>query len=137
MALIHGKNTFISVDGDDFSAYTNSSEFSKSTDTHETTAYGDDAKEHSPGLNDATFSMEGHYDSTASTGPRAALNAVYAGNVAVEIIRRPEGTGSSLPEDTFNAVLTTYAETSPVGDMVTWSAEWQVTGDVDPSPQSA
>ena len=136
MALVHGKNTVITVDSTDLSQYTNESEFTKETDTHEVTAYGDDAKNYNPGLNDAQFSMGGHYDSTASTGPRAKLNAVYAGNAAVTIERRPEGTGAGLPQDAFSAILTSYVETDPVGDMVTWSAEWQVSGDVDTTAQS-
>lgn len=136
--FIHGKRTFISVDGTDMSTWiTSSSELGKTTDTHEVTAYGQDSKTYAPGLNDATFSMEGTYNSTASTGPRAKLNTVYAGNDLVEIIRRPEGTGSGLPGDTFNGIMTSYVETSPVGDMVTFSAEFQVSGDVDITPQAS
>lgn len=138
MAFIHSKNTYISINAVDLSAYvTQSSELNKTTDTHEVTAYGNDFKAYAPGLIDGTFSCEGTYDSTASTGTRAALNAVHAGNVAVEIIRRPEGTGSSLPEDTFDAVMTSLVETSAVGDMIMWSAEFQISGDVDTTAQSA
>jgi hypothetical protein len=138
VAFIHSKATVITVDANDLSNYvTSSSELNKTTDTHETTAYGLDDKRYAPGLNDATFSMEGTYDSTASTGPRAVLNGIYAGNVAVEIVRQPEGVGASLPQDVFDAILTSYVETAPVGDMVSWSAEFQVTGGVDTTAQSA
>lgn len=136
MALIHGKNTVVTVDSTDLSALTNSSEFTKTTDTHETTHYGDDAKEYSPGLNDSSFSMEGTYDDTASTGPRAKFNTIYAGNVAVAIIRQPEGAGTGLAQDSFSAIMTSYAETDPVGDMITWSAEFQVSGDVTITAQA-
>lgn len=136
MSLIHGKKTVFTVDGTDLSAYTNTSEFGKTTDTHDTSAYGDDAKEYSPGLNDATFTCGGHYDSTASTGPRAKLNSVYAGNAAVALLRQPEGAGGGLPQDSFNAILTSYVETNPVGDYIMWSADFQVTGDVDTTAQT-
>lgn len=137
MAFIHSKNTIITVGGADLSAYvTASSELAKTTETHEVTAYGDSAKEYAPGLNDATFSMEGTYDSTSSTGPRAKLNSIYAGNVAVTISRKPEGTGSGKAEDEFSAILTSYVETAPVNDMISWSAEFQVTGAVDTTAQT-
>lgn len=136
MAAVHSKNTVITVDSTDLSAYTTDSTFPKTTDTHDLTTYGNDSKVYGAGLNDATFTMSGVYDSTASTGPRAKLNTIYAGNAAVEIVRRIEGTGSGLPEDTFNAILTKYEETDPVADYVMWSAEWQVSGDVDTTAQS-
>jgi hypothetical protein len=137
MTLKHGKDTVVKVNSVDLSQYTNESEISKTTDTHDTTHYGDDAHEHSPGLNNGTFTMGGTYDTTAATGPRAALNIVYAGNAAVPIIRQPEGTGSSKPQDSFNAILTGYTETNPVADMVKWKADFQITGDVDTTAQSA
>lgn len=137
MARVHTKNTVITVDSTDLSAYCTGSEFTKNTETHETTPYGVDAKRYDPGLNDATFSMEFNYDSTASTGPRAKLNAIYAGNAAVTIARQTEGAGSGLPQDSFSAILTSYVESNPVGGYVEASAEWQVTGDVDITAQSA
>lgn len=137
MAFVHSKNTVITVASVDLSAYvTQSSELTKTTETHEVTAYGDSAKEYAPGLNDATFSMEGTYDGTAVSGPRAKLNSIYAGNAAVTISRRPEGTGSGKPEDEFQAILTSYVETAPVNDMISWSAEFQITGAVDSTPQT-
>lgn len=135
MAYKHGKDTFVSVAGTDLSQYTMSSEFSRSVDTHDVTGYGSSSKSFIGGLTDATFSMEGNYNDTAGTGPRAVLNANVDGD-AIAIIRRPEGTGSGLPEDSFNAILTSYVETSPVADRVTWSAEFQVSGDVTSSTQA-
>jgi hypothetical protein len=136
MSRKHGKDTVVKVNSNDLSQYTSESEFSKTTDTHDTTHYGDDAHEFDPGLNNATFTMGGTYDSTASTGPRAALNTVYAGNAAVPIIRQTEGAGSGKPQDSFSAILTNYTETNPVADMVKWKADWQVTGDVDIAAQA-
>lgn len=137
MAFVHSKNTVITVASTDLSAFvTSSSEVGRTTETHEVTAYGDSAKEYAPGLNDASFSMEGTYDSTAVSGPRAKLLSVYAGGVAVAISRMPEGTGTGKPEDAFNAILTSYVETSPVNDMISWSADFQVTGAIDITAQT-
>lgn len=136
MAKIHAKNTYVSVDANDLSTYTDSSDINRSTDTHDTTCYGADSHAYSEGLADGTFSMGGTYDSTASTGPRAVLNALI-GAAAVTVIRRPEGTGSGLPQDSFSAICKSYVETNPVTDMVKWTAEFQISGDVDSTAQSA
>lgn len=137
MAFVHSKNTVVTVDSTDMSAYiTSSSELGKSTETHKVTAYGADSHAYTPGLNDGTFSMEGTYDSTATTGPRAKLNTIYAGNAAVTIVIQPEGTGSTLPQDSFSAILTDLTFTMPVADMIAFKTDWQITGDVDITAQT-
>lgn len=137
MAFKHGKDTVFKVDSADLSAYTSESEIVRGVDTHDVSAYGDEAHKFGVGLNTGTATASGTYDSTASTGPRAKLLAVYAGKVAVTVVRQPEGTGSSLPQDSFSAILTAYTETSPVADMVKWKADFQITGDINATAQSA
>lgn len=135
MAKVHGRKTVVTVDGNDLSQYTNQSEFNRSADSHDTTTYGATGHTYSPGLTDGTFTMSGFYDSTESTGPRAVLQPLL-GAEAVEVVRQPEGAGSGLPQDTFFGLLTSYTETNPVADMVTWSAEFQISGAVDSTAQS-
>ena len=136
MAFIHGKNTFISVDDNDLSAYTNQSELNRTADSHDVTTYGKDSHVYQAGLKDGTASISGIYDSTASTGPRAVLEPLI-GAAAVTLIRQPEGAGSSLPQDSVDVIVTKYTETAPVADMATWSADLQLAGDVDSTAQSA
>ena len=135
MAAVHGRNTYISVDTTDISAYCDNSELSQDTDTDETSAYGDDNKTYIAGLIDSTFSCEGKYDNGAS-GPKAIIEAVIDGQVAVALVRRPEGTGSGLPEENFSAICESYVETNPVGGKITWSSDWQVTGPITRSTQA-
>ena len=40
MAKIHGKVTFVSLDGDDLSAHSNNVEFVRSGDSHDVTTFG-------------------------------------------------------------------------------------------------
>lgn len=136
MAKQHSKDTVVTVDGDDLSAYTNSSEFTHEGDEHDTTTYGSDGHTYSKGLTNGVFTMGGFYDSTASTGPRAVLQPLVAG-AAVTVVRRPEGTGSSLPQDSFSGMLTSYVESAPVADYITWSARFRISGDVNSTAQSA
>jgi hypothetical protein len=136
MAFMHGKNTFISVGGADLSAYTNASEIGRKREVHQVTTYGKDAHVKSKGLKDGTFSMSGTYDNTAGTGPRAVLLAAYEDDDnLIEIIRRPEGTGSGKPQDRFDAACTSYTETNPVADMVTWSADFEISDLVNTTAQ--
>ena len=135
MAKKHGKDTFVSVGGADISTYCNNSELSRTGDSHDTTGYSPagDAHEYEGGLVDGKFTCSGVYDSTAVTGPRAVLEPKLA--TKTPVIRRPEGTGAGKPEDSFQGLLTSYVETSPVADMVTWSAEFQVSGAVTSAAQ--
>jgi hypothetical protein len=135
MALVHGKVTFVSLDGDDLSTYSNNVEFERMGDSHDVTVFGKDAHVKQGGLLDGTATISGFYDSTASTGPRAVIAPIIG--TVVELVHRPEGTGSSLPEDTVDVLVTKYTESSPVADMVTWSVDLELSDDVDTTAQSA
>ena len=124
MAFVHGRDTSITVATKDISPYCKTSSLELSADVHETTGYGKQAKTKSGGLLDGKFTMGGTYDNTASTGPRNALKPLVGTTVAV--VRKPEGTGTGKPQDAFSGVLSKYVETNPVDDMVTWSAEIEV-----------
>lgn len=135
MAFKHGKSTVFKVNAVDLSAYTSESEINRGTDTHDVSAYGDNAHKFGAGLNTGTASASGTYDTTASTGPRAALLAVYALNAPVTVLIQPEGTGTPKPQDSFSAILTSYVQTQPVADMIKWKAEFQITGDITTTAQ--
>lgn len=133
MAFIHGKNTYISVDGDDLSAFTDASELDRNADIHDVTTYGKNSHVKVGGLLDGKGSMSGTYDSAAG-GPRGVLEPLLG--TTVEVIRRPEGTGTGKPQDTFDVVVGRYVETNPVADMVKWSVELEVTDDVASTTQA-
>lgn len=134
MAFVHGKDTFISLDGDNLSAFCNTSTLTRQADSHDVTTYGQDSHVFVGGLGNGTASIGGFYDNTASTGPRAVIEPLV-GTVVV-LIRQPEGTGSGLPQDEVNVLVTNYVETSPVADIVTWTAALQLSGDIDTTAQA-
>jgi hypothetical protein len=78
--------------------------------------------------------MEGIYDNSAGAGPRAIVPPLVGSTV--ELIRRPEGTGSGKPQDRVDVLVLNYVETSPVADMVSWSCSMQMSGVVDRTAQS-
>lgn len=134
MAKQHGKDTVIKVGADDISTYADSSELNRTADSHDTTTYGNDSHRKSGGLLDGKFTMSGTYDTTETTGPRAVLQPLLG--TTPTIIRQVEGTGSGKPQDSFAALMVSYVETSPTADMVKWSAEFELDGDVDSTPQT-
>jgi hypothetical protein len=135
MAKIHGKVTFVSLDGDDLSQYSDSSELKFEADEHDVTTYGNDAHVFLGGLLHGSVTISGKYDTTASTGPRAVIQPLRG--TVVELIHRPEGTGASLPQDTVDVLVKSYVQTHPVADYVMWSVELTMSGDVDSTAQSA
>lgn len=134
MAKQHGRHTYMSVGGDDISAYTNASELDRGADEHDVTCYGADGHEWGDDpLQKGEGKASGIYDNTAVTGPGAVLRPLV-GTIA-EIIRRPEGTGSGKPVQTFDAFIKSYKESSPVADYVTWELSFNVSGVVTDSTQ--
>ena len=120
MPKIHGKDTYVSLDADDLSTYV--------------TTFGNQGHRKQGGLKDGTATIEGIYDNTASTGPQAVINPLIG--TVVELIYRPEGTGSGLPERTVDVLVQEYTESSPVADMVTWSVSLEFDNVVDYTPQA-
>lgn len=134
MAFIHGKATVFKVNSKDISIYCKQSEWSDEADEHDVTGYGAQGHGYFGGLHNGKVTVSGTYDSTASTGPRAVLAGIVGTNVPV--IRQPEGTGTTKPQDSATCHAKSYVETSPVADMVTWSAEFTVSGVTDRTPQT-
>lgn len=134
MAKIHGKHTVVSLDGDDLTEYSNNSQLEITSDSHDTTTYGKNAHVFSGGLLNGTATISGFYDSTAGTGPRAVIKPLVG--TVVELIHKPEGTGTGKPQDKVDVLVTKYTQTHPVADMVTWSVDVQFSDDVDSTPQS-
>lgn len=133
MAFVHGKSTYVSLNAVDLSAFSNTSTMSRKSDSHDVTTYGSNAHKFSGGLLDGSASLGGIYDNTAS-GPRDTIEPLIGTNVT--FVRRPEGTGSGLPQDSVEVLVVDYVETSPVADMVTWTVELQLSGDVTSTNQA-
>lgn len=133
MAKSHGKHTVITVAAKDVSPYCKTSNYERTAKNHDTTGYGVDDEDYEPGLKGGKFTLGGTYDNTASVGPRNALHPLVG--TKVEVIRKVEGTGSGLPQDTFDITLDKYAESNPHDDMVSWSAEGTIAGGVTSTTQ--
>ena len=135
MAFIHGKNTVVTVDGDDLSAFTNSTEFNDGKEAHDVTCYGASRKAHSAGLGDGKITIAGVYDDGAG-GPRATLKPLMAAGLPVTFLFKPEGTGAGKAQSSVSVLVTAFNESAPVADMIKWTCELQMTGALDETDQS-
>lgn len=135
MATSPGKLTNVTVATKDISPYVKTSQLERNAGTSNTTGYAPtgDAETYAGLLRNAKFTMSGVYDNTVSVGPRLVLLNMEGTSMA--IVRKVEGTGTGKPSEAFNAILEKYVESNPHDDMVTWSADFQVTGPVTSTTQ--
>lgn len=132
----HGKNAHFALDGTAASLVVLSDTLNEITmpqpiETAETTAFGDDDKTYITGLGDATISLSGMFDATVDTMINGNISNLKSGSVAtLSFEYGPSGSASSSPKFTGEALITSYEIGSPVGDVVTYSLELQVTGGV-------
>lgn len=135
MAFRHGKNAQISVNAVDLSSFCNNLDLSIDVDTADTTTFGSTWKSAVVGLPGAKLDLTGDFDPTTTTGPASALFTVITGGAAVAVVHKPGGTLTGQRTNSFNAILTSYSESSPVGGVVTFKASMLVTGAVTPTTQ--
>lgn len=129
MAFRHGKNGRATVNGVNLTAYLDEGSLSIENDTAETTTFGNSWKTHIAGLNGGELELSGNYDPTATTGPVVVFTGLLGAD-PFPVIWEPGGNAVGQIRHTFNAVLTSYEETSSVGDKVTISAGLLTTGAV-------
>lgn len=130
MAFAHGRDAYFAVADSggvlrDISAYCDSLSLSTSIESAETTAFTKDSKTYIPGLRDQTISASGKFDATLD----GYLNGILQ-VASREFVYGP--TGNQTPKYSGNGtacgvVLTSYEISSPVGDVITFSAEFQIT----------
>lgn len=133
MAFVHGKaGAFkigtVATPGTvvDISAYLDNISFPESVETGETTVFGQASKTYVVGLKDSTVSISGKWDSVVDT----QLFALLGNATAVTWEYGPAGSTVGLVRYTGTGFVTSYEVTTPVADVVTFSAELQVTGNV-------
>jgi hypothetical protein len=109
VARKHSKLTVIVIAANDVSTFCTDSNCEQSSGTEDVTTYGKNAVVKDPTLLDGAFGCSGKYDS--------------------------EGTGTGLPQDSFDAVITKYTETAPVAGYRLWSLETEPSDTWDSTAQ--
>lgn len=125
----HGKSAVFKVDNaagalTNISDTLNSVSFPREAETLETTSFGSSDRSYVIGFKNATVSVEGSFDATVDTH----LAAILGQEASVSFEYGPEGSTASSTKYTGEAFMTSYETSAGVGDIVSYSAEFQITG---------
>lgn len=127
----HGKSAVFKVDNSagsltDISNTLNSVSFPREAETLETTSFGSSDRSYVVGFKNQTISVEGSFDATVD----AHLAAILGQEASVSFEYGPEGSTATFTKYTGECLMTSYETTAGVGDIVAYSAEFQITGAV-------
>jgi len=121
MAFVHGKDSVIYFDNNDFGQYFNNVDFTRTADVAETTAFGNDNKNYISGDKDGTISFTGMFDSTAD----ATLQPYLGSSTNTDVCIGADGITDGKSIFFGTGVITNYGQSSPVGDVVGTSVDLQ------------
>lgn len=127
-----GEAAVLLVNAVDISTYLDTVTFTQSGDVLDITTFGNTGHVKRGGLTDGSIAIGGVYDTTTS-GPNDVLKPLL--NTVVAFDWRPEGTGAGKPKRTGNVLVSEYVDSSPVADIVRWTATLEISGAVTDANQ--
>lgn len=135
MPFVHGKGAAFKLDNaagtlQVLTSFLDNITTDFSVDMAETTTMGAEAKTYISGQSDNTFSISGKFDGTAATGPHVILTGLIGLETTSSFEIGPQGTTAATQKLLGECFLTAYHVGMPVGDVVDFSADFQVTGAV-------
>jgi hypothetical protein len=127
----HGKAAVFKIDDSggtlrNISDTLNSVSFPREAEVLETTSFGSSDRTYVVGFKNQTISIEGSFDATVD----GYLAGVLGAEASLSFEYGPEGSTSTYTKYTGECFLTSYETAAGVGDIVTYSAEFQITGAV-------
>lgn len=126
MATYRGRNVQVLFNAVDISGDGRSVSIEGTSDTLDTSAYGDTARTKIAGMTDGSASFEG-LDTTGDWS--GAWNELVPGALATLLIR-PEGPGGTLRQISAQALVTSRSLSMPYDDLATISVSFEITGAV-------
>ena len=121
MAFVHGKDSKIFFNNNDFGEYFNNVDFTRTADVSETTAFGSDNKTFISGDKHGTVSLTGMFDATAD----AVLQPFLGSGTNTDLCIGADGITDGKSIFFGSGVVTNYGQSSPVGDVVATSVDLQ------------
>jgi len=125
----HGKNAAFKIDDSggtlrDISNVLTDVSISRTADVAEVSAFSNSSKAFVSGLKDATMTISGSFDATVD----GYLSGILGAEGSFEFY--PIGTTGGNPKASGEAIMTSYDRTPDIGGAVTFTAAFQVSGDV-------
>jgi hypothetical protein len=130
MAFRHGSKAVVTVNAVDLSTFCTSLDLSIDQDAADTTTFGSVWKSAIAGTMGGKLTISGDYDGTVTTGPASAILLAQATAVPIAVVHKPGGTLAGQRTNSFNALITNYSESSPVGGVITFKADLLATGTI-------
>lgn len=134
MARGHGKNAVFKIDDSggtlrDISAHVHDvSGLPGGRSLSDSTAFGDGGEKSQPGLANATFTVTGWIDTTATTGSYTVLNGLRTTTATASFEYGPIGSTSGYPKHTGECWLQDLAFDATVTDTVPFKATLKLDG---------
>lgn len=132
MAFVHGKDTVVTLNAVDISAFSDNTDWEREADEHDLTTYGKLAHVFKGGLLGGKVTVTGTYDNGAA-GPQATIEPLI-GSV-VTLIYKPAGTGVGRIQKSVSVLVKSYKESDPVADFIKWTAEFTMSDVVTQTTQ--
>lgn len=129
----HGKDSVLKVADSgavlrDITPYVKTVDFNRSQDPNDTTTKGAEGKTYRAGLTDGEIRLTGLWDDAATIGSRTVLAALLDAESATTFEWGPEGSATDMVKVSGAAAVTQYDESSPVDDMVAFTATLKISG---------
>ena len=127
----HGKAAVFKIDDSGGTLRTisdalNSISFPREAEVLETTSFGSSDRTYIVGFKNGTISIEGSFDATYD----GYLAGVLGQDATLSFEYGPEGSTSTYTKYTGECIMTSYESTAGIGDVVSFSAEFQISGAV-------
>lgn len=139
--MAHGASAYFAInDGStlrNISPYVNGTDVERSQDEHDNTCYGADGHTFVAGLTNGTISVTGLWDDTASVGSRTVFKVLCKTKAPVAFEWGPEGNANGDEKISGTCIVTSYTESAPVADLVSFTATIRISGTVTDGTFSA
>ena len=131
----HGRNAFFEVDDSggtprDLTAMLRETALPRTVDTAETSAFGTFDKTFVVGMREGRLTIGGMFSAAAATDVDPVLAGILGQEASVTFTYGPEGNTAGYTKYTGEAYLTSYEINAAIGDMVSLTGEFQITGTV-------
>lgn len=135
MAYSHGKDAYFSVEDSGGSTLrvivgVKTITFTQENELADVTILGDEGRKYQPGLTNGTMQITGLWDDTAMTGSHTVLQSLVGIETAVDFEVGTEGNASGATKLSGACCLASYEWNSDVGDMVMFTATFNISGSV-------
>lgn len=136
MPKVHGKDSYFALEDSaattlrDIGVFCDSIVLDRDVDMADTTTIGQESKTWLPGLDGATISLGGKWDSVATTGPDVVLSGDLATKARVGFSYGPEGNATGKVRYAGECYVNKYQVSSPLEGIVKFSATITVDGAV-------